>query len=88
MTWIEFPAGRPDTPNLGLALRNIAQCRAAAGRTAEAERAFLEAEDELQRVLPPGNPLLLTVHGAVAEFYEKSGKPAEAARFKAKAKGP
>jgi tetratricopeptide (TPR) repeat protein len=75
----------PDTPNLGMALRNIAQCRAEAGQTAEAERAYLAAEKELQRVLPPENTLLLTLHGALAKFYEATGRAAEAQAWKRRA---
>jgi tetratricopeptide (TPR) repeat protein len=75
----------PSTPNVGLALRNLAQCRAAMGRTAEAEQAYLEAEKQLAAVLRPDDRMLQAVHGAMADFYAKLGRTAEAATWKAKA---
>ena len=75
----------PDTPNLGLALRNVGQCRMVAGRNAEAEKAFLESESQLGKVLRPDDPMLLALHGAVADFYDKTGRSVEAAAWKAKA---
>ncbi len=75
----------PDTPNLGLALRNLAQCRAAQGRPAEAEQAYLEGEKQLASVLRADDPMLQLVHGAMADFYAKQGRTAESARWKGKA---
>ena len=75
----------PDTPNLGLALRNIGQCRFVLGRSADAEKAYLEAESQLGKVLRPDDPMLLALHGAVADFYDKTGRSVEAAAWKAKA---
>jgi tetratricopeptide (TPR) repeat protein len=46
----------PDTPNVGLALRNLAQCRSVQGRNAEAEQAYLEAEKQLASVLRATTP--------------------------------
>jgi hypothetical protein len=75
----------PDTPNVGLALRNLAECRATMGRTAEAERVYLEAERQLASVLRPDDPMLQRLHGEMAEFYGKLGRTAEAASWGAKA---
>jgi hypothetical protein len=78
----------PDTPNLGLALRNVAQCHVALKRPVEAERAFLEAEAQLASVLPPNNSMLQALHGAMADFYAEIGWTAEAAAWKLKAEPP
>ncbi|HEX5044591.1 MAG TPA: serine/threonine-protein kinase [Candidatus Polarisedimenticolaceae bacterium] len=75
----------PDTPNLGLALRNLAQCRDAMGRPAEAEHAYLEAEKQLTSVLRADDPMLLAVRGTMADFYARQGRTAEAASWKARA---
>jgi tetratricopeptide (TPR) repeat protein len=72
----------PDTPNVGLALRNLAQCRSVQGRNAEAEQAYLEAEKQLASVLRADDPMLQIVHGAMADFYAKQGRTAEAARWR------
>ncbi|HET9300689.1 MAG TPA: tetratricopeptide repeat protein, partial [Candidatus Polarisedimenticolaceae bacterium] len=74
-----------DTPNLGLALRNLAMCRDAMGRAADAERAYLEGEKQLASVLRADDPILLRLHGVMAEFYAKQGNTVEAATWKAKA---
>src|SRR5262249_47598120 len=73
----------PDTPNLGLGPRAPGPCPSEQ-RTGEAERTYLEAEKQLASVLRPDDPMLLALHGTLADFYEKNGKAAEAAVWKAK----
>lgn len=72
------------TPSLGLALRNMAGCQAALGHSAESERAFLESETLLTSVLVPDDPMLATLHAAMADFYDNLGRRREAAVWRAK----
>jgi len=82
-----FSANYPDHFFGPLARAKMAQCMFRLGRFEDAEREYLAAHSRLTAILGPTHPGVASVARSITDFYEAWGRPEEAERWSAIARG-
>jgi len=78
----------PDSPLVATAYRVDGECRVARGDLAGAEAPLVEAEARLTKLFPGDQTRLGELRAEIAEFYDRLGRPAKAAEWRAKKAAP
>ncbi|HKQ97163.1 MAG TPA: serine/threonine-protein kinase [Candidatus Polarisedimenticolia bacterium] len=75
----------PDSPLVATAYRVEGECRVARGDLAGAEAPLVESEARLTKLFPGDTGRLNELRGEIADLYERLGRPAKAAEWRARA---
>jgi tetratricopeptide (TPR) repeat protein len=78
----------PDSPLVATAWRVDGECRMARGDLAGAEAPLVESEARLSKLFPGDQARLGELRSEIADLYDRLGRPAKAAEWRAKAAPP
>jgi tetratricopeptide (TPR) repeat protein len=78
----------PDSPLVATAYRVDGECRRDRGDLAGAEAPLVESEGRLTKLFPADQARLGELRAEIADLYERLGRPAKAAEWRAKAAPP
>ena len=78
----------PDSPLVATACRVDAECRMGRGDLAGAEAPLIESEARLTKLFPGDQTRLAELRAEIAGLYDRLGRPAKAAEWRAKAAPP
>ena len=75
----------PDSPMVATAFRTDGECRVERGDLAGAEGPLVESEARLSKIFPGDVSRLADLRNEIADLYDRLGRPAQAAAWRAKA---